>query len=237
MSYDLIVFDPSVAPRDREEFISWYRGTAVAELGQDYDAPFTSPGLRSWLFEMVSDFPPLNGSLASRNVDDPRLSDYGLSPSMIYVCFAWSQASAANKSVRRLAAKHGVGFFDVSRTPGVIWRPDEAPLFDVFYWLQEPNEEVAANRPVAMQVDDVIANLVPRMTREGDFVGLVDQNDNTLQFRRHLAQQAFWVEIPAPEQRGSFGSLVASTQLADLLRSLPATIKPTSFPQFRFQAW
>jgi hypothetical protein len=46
-----------------------------------------------------------------------------LGRSVIYGAFAWSEAEAAHKLARELAAKHQVGFFDVSAEEGDIWFP------------------------------------------------------------------------------------------------------------------
>jgi hypothetical protein len=49
--------------------------------------------------------------------------DYSIGRSVIYAAFAWSQAETAFEAVNRLAAKHGVGFFDVSSEQGEIRFP------------------------------------------------------------------------------------------------------------------
>jgi hypothetical protein len=64
----------------------------------------------------------MNGPLASDNPDDPRIADYSLGRSVIYGAFAWSEAEAARELAEELAAKHGVGFFDLSAAGG-IWFP------------------------------------------------------------------------------------------------------------------
>src|SRR6185436_510753 len=93
------------------------------------DAAVTTPELRAWFQEMAEVFPPLNGPSAGA-VDDPKTTDYAIGHSMIYAAFAWSQAGAAYQRVIALAAKQGVGFFDVSSTDGRIWYPDDGELKD-----------------------------------------------------------------------------------------------------------
>jgi hypothetical protein len=72
---------------------------------------------------MIKSFPPMNGPLASNDVDDPKVTDYSLARSIIYAAFAWSQAERAHGRTMELAAKHHVGFFDVSSKEGAIWFP------------------------------------------------------------------------------------------------------------------
>ncbi len=72
---------------------------------------------------MVKTFPPLNGPLATGDVDDPKVTDYGLNRSCVYACFGWSQANAAFEHTVRLAEKHRVGFFNVSSDDSDVWLP------------------------------------------------------------------------------------------------------------------
>ena len=52
------------------------------------------------------------------------MTDYSVGRTAIYACFAWSKAEAAYATVVRLAAKHGVGFFNVSSSKSEVWLPD-----------------------------------------------------------------------------------------------------------------
>lgn len=72
---------------------------------------------------MIKTFPPMNGPLASDDVDNPKVTDYSLGRAVVYAAFAWSQASAAHEATRSRAIKHRVGFFDVSSESGDIWFP------------------------------------------------------------------------------------------------------------------
>lgn len=126
MSYDLMVFDPASVPRSRAGFFNWYED----QQGADKDLPpsddpkaLTAP-LQSWFAEMIQTFPPLNGPLATDNVDDPKATDYGLGRKYIYACFGWSHAEAAYQHMKQLAEKHHVGFFNVSSDESDVWFPD-----------------------------------------------------------------------------------------------------------------
>ena len=47
MSYDLMVFDPAVAPRERAEFLEWHAQQTQWNEGHSYDDPIvSSPRLR-----------------------------------------------------------------------------------------------------------------------------------------------------------------------------------------------
>lgn len=129
MSYDLMVFEPTAAPRDRAAFMSWYGQQTEWAEGHSYaDPAVTSPALQRWFQEMIQYFPPLNGPLASTNLDSPQVTDHCIGQVVVYSAFAWSQADAAYAKMRELAIKHSVGFFDVSADDGEILFPGEAQL-------------------------------------------------------------------------------------------------------------
>lgn len=124
MSYDLMVFDPAAAPRDRDDFLRWYDTQTEWSEGHSYGDPqVTTPALASWFAEMAQAFSPMNGPLASKDYDNPKVTNYSIGRSVIYAAFAWSQAETAFEAVYRLAAKHGVGFYDVSAEEGEIRVP------------------------------------------------------------------------------------------------------------------
>lgn len=125
MSYDLMVFEPGSAPRDRAEFMTWYNDQTQWTEPHGYNDPsVTSARLRAWYDEMTIEFPNMNGpGISDDDFDNPKLTDYSIGQSVIYAAFAWSQAEGAYKAMRGLAVKHGVGFFDVSADEGEIWEP------------------------------------------------------------------------------------------------------------------
>jgi len=126
MSYDLMVFDPASAPRTRAAFLSWYeqQQSGDEDTPPSEDPRSLTPALQAWFVEMIQTFPPLNGPLASdENIDNPKTTDYGLSRTYVYACFAWSQAEAAFKHTVKLAEKHHVGFFNVSSDDSDVYAP------------------------------------------------------------------------------------------------------------------
>ena len=126
MSYDLVVFDPIVAPQDREKFVHWYRRTATWEDSRDDTVPGRcSPSLKSWFLEMIEIHPALNGPYAKPLglTEDPLEADYCMADHLIYVAFSASKPAAYQTSFT-LAAKHAVGLFAVSEPSGEVWFPD-----------------------------------------------------------------------------------------------------------------
>jgi len=129
MSYDLMVFEPSVAPRERMAFMEWYdKQTEWSESHGYNDPTVASPALQQWFDDMVRFYPPLNGPQASDDFDNPKLTDHCIGRHVIYSAFAWSCAEDARRTMRSLAAKHGVGFFEVSSNEGEILFPGDFDL-------------------------------------------------------------------------------------------------------------
>ena len=134
MSYDLMVFEPEAAPKEHQAFMRWYFGFTKWNEGHSYnDLSVTSQRLRSWLVEMQQTYPDMNSLEAADLLpeDDGSLSDYSIGKQAIYACFAWSKAEKAYSDVFELAAKHGVGFFDVSSAGEEVWMPDNGQLKQV----------------------------------------------------------------------------------------------------------
>jgi hypothetical protein len=60
MSYDILVFDPAYAPREREAFHQWWDAQADWSEPHPYNDPaFTTSSLRAWFMEMIESFPAL----------------------------------------------------------------------------------------------------------------------------------------------------------------------------------
>jgi hypothetical protein len=131
MSYDLMVFETGAAPKEHRWFIEWYfRQTKWIE-GHSYNDPgVTSARLQAWFSDMILLFPPFNGPFAKEELpeDEGTASDYSIGRQFIYVGFAWSKAEAAYQAVVGLAAKHQLGFFDVSSPEEEVWLPEKASI-------------------------------------------------------------------------------------------------------------
>jgi hypothetical protein len=129
MSYDLAVFDPFVAPREREEFEKWYWDQMERRASVDCHSPYTarSNRLQSWLGDMFAEFPPMNGPFARREnfegANASKVTDYNVAPHLVYAAFAWSVAESGYWASRAMAEKHGVGFFAASHSPAELIFP------------------------------------------------------------------------------------------------------------------
>ena len=118
MSFDLMVFEKTNAPKFFEDFLSWSTEQTQWTEDRDYDSvEGTSPQLEAWFMEMKATFPPLNGPycLSDEAITaeiENRLTDYSIGSSVIYAAFSWSAATEAGELAEKLARKHSVGFFN-----------------------------------------------------------------------------------------------------------------------------
>lgn len=125
MSYDLMVFKKDAAPRTTNEFMDWYLDQTQWAEEHSYDDPAnTSAELNDWFLEMITTFPALNGPYANEDYDNPNMTDYCIGKNVIYAAFGWPVAAKAYQTMIKLAAKHNVGFFNVSSTKGEILFPE-----------------------------------------------------------------------------------------------------------------
>lgn len=123
MSYDLVVFAPEAAPRKRPAFLDWYDAQTEWPEEHGYDDPArAAPALQDFYAELSEAFPPIPGG-DTEQVESG--TDYTIAPDLIYISFLdWDRIDQAHETVYRLAAKHALGFFDVSSDIAEVWLPD-----------------------------------------------------------------------------------------------------------------
>lgn len=122
MSYDLMVFAPEAAPSKRAAFLDWYEQQTDWDDDQAVDNPARStPALQAFFAELAAEFPP-----AQDDADEDTGTEYTFGPSLIYMSFLdWDKIDRAHEAVFKLAARHGLGFFDVSSDLAEAWLPDK----------------------------------------------------------------------------------------------------------------
>ena len=123
MSYDIAVFEPNDALRDRASFLAWYESRT--QWGpRAYDPTYVTPRLKSWFNEMIETYPPLNtpNRPSMRDADRwPNVVDYVFAEDMIYVAISGASVTIGRETVTRIAAKHGVGVYERSDSGDVLF--------------------------------------------------------------------------------------------------------------------
>jgi len=124
MSYDLMVFDPAVAPREAEAFLQWYDAQTEWNETHDYDDPKVSvPALQAFFAALAEHYPPMDGPLSDDEDDRPEVTDYSIGQHVVYASFDDEVAENAHDLVQVLANTHQLGFFDVSGDGAIVF-PD-----------------------------------------------------------------------------------------------------------------
>ena len=126
MSYDLMVFAADAAPARRPAFLDWYEEQTRWSEPHGYDDPaVAAPGLRAFYADLVAEFPPAGPAEPGNPAEPETGTDYTIGRALIYMSFLdWDRIDAAWETVYRLAARHEVGFFDVSSDLAEVWLPD-----------------------------------------------------------------------------------------------------------------
>lgn len=124
-----MVFAPDAAPdgarAKRAAFLDWYDDQTDWRDDLDYDDPgAATPALQAFYAELAVEFPPAPSSDAETEPDSG--TEYTIAPALIYMSFYdWDKIDQAHAAVSRLAAKHALGFFDVSSDLAEVWLPDK----------------------------------------------------------------------------------------------------------------
>lgn len=97
--------------------------------------------------------------------------------------------------------------------------------FHVFYCRQRTGEEIASHAPAPMETDRILALAGDVLEENGDFLGLVDDDDGVLQFiylaRGEGDEQPIRMEIPDLCRRENLIRHISNIELFELLRNLP----------------
>ena len=250
MSYDLMVFDPDMGPTNAVDFDRWYKQQTEWSEDHDYqDLGVCTPQLRSWFLDMIADFPAMNGPHASEgSEDDPRLTDYSIGRSIIYASFSWSRSREAYERVHELAGRHRVGLYNPNTTLEEIWVPTDAGKLTrlvaeqaagsvkVFYQCQSTGEDIPSAEAVWIDRGEAL-RLARRILREAkDFIGFVDEHDGCLQFMFEGGDKV-WIEVPVPEDKGSYGKFISRTEADILFEALPESFTRDCIPGHEFSPW
>lgn len=132
MSFDFMVFDPDIAPRNDEGFHAWFQNEVDDETGtasQD-SAIAVTDAIHQWYREMREMFTPSNGP---DKVELPtnasparalRTCEYYFRPRSVYLCFRWPAQDMARAAASTLAKEFGLGYYHVSAQHGQAVFPD-----------------------------------------------------------------------------------------------------------------
>ena len=107
------------------------------------------------------------------------------------------------------------------------------PTYPTFFELAQLGESIPSDAPIPFALPDVLA-ILDRL-REGDFMGILDPQENTLQVACQEGLR-YHVEVPVPAQRCSYMAMMGFGQLVALFESLPERFTPEFLPMLSTRA-
>lgn len=114
---------------------------------------------------------------------------------------------------------------------------DASHNYKVFYCVHHKAECVSSENPKTMSRQDALAVMKTVVAEKDAFLGFVDSKDVTLQFYAQEPHK-IWVEIPTPEMKGSFGTLLSEPKALDVVRNLSGDFEGEKKALgLKFQAW
>ena len=109
--------------------------------------------------------------------------------------------------------------------------------YRVFYLFARNGESVSSSSAVEMSVKDIREQILPRLHTEDDFIGLIDDADNTLQVLCESTPGRYWIELPMDAARASYGRQVGFSELSELIGSLPQVFDRADIPGLEYRPW
>ena len=130
MSFDIAVFEPSAAPRERGAFENWFAEQADwSKNGARGNPSIVSPALQSWCEDIQKTFPNLNGPdtpACEETRKEDYLADYSVGKHVIYISFSRAVTDEAKRAILRTASLHKVGVYDLGE--GRIFYPKDCDM-------------------------------------------------------------------------------------------------------------
>lgn len=110
------------------------------------------------------------------------------------------------------------------------------PSYRIFYSFYEDDAHIDGSEPVRVSSAELPAYL-RRLRLHGDFLGIVDEDEQAFQILYEEFSGCCWGEIPDAERSGSHGRFYLPDELAALLADLPDRFTPRSIPGLNFERW
>lgn len=109
--------------------------------------------------------------------------------------------------------------------------------YRVFYMFERSGESVSSASALEVSSRIIREQLLPRLQGEDDFLGIIDQEENTLQILCEPGLSRYWVELPLDAAKASYGRHMDFAQLQELIRDLPPVFDRDAFPGLEYRPW
>ena len=108
--------------------------------------------------------------------------------------------------------------------------------FQVFYHFYGNGASVDSNAPINERGRHLFA-LLGQLSEDGDFIGLIDAQGETLQVMYEAEDDAYWIEVIDVSKQGSHGKHMGFDELTDFFKALPERFQSDSISGSEFIAW
>ncbi|QMT41546.1 hypothetical protein [Neisseria shayeganii] len=110
------------------------------------------------------------------------------------------------------------------------------PTYRIFYSFYEDDAHIDSESPLPVAAAELPAYLA-RLRLHGDFLGLVDEDEQTFQIMYEEFSGYYWGEVPDGAREGSHGRFYTEEELETLLADLPDRFCPKHFDGLVFERW
>lgn len=109
-------------------------------------------------------------------------------------------------------------------------------MHDVFYSDYGREVHVPSNEPVRMDLASLLNLMDQVLVAPDNFLGVVDGRNHTLQFLVN-PEQTIWMEIPIPEQKGSYGKDASLEDCKLAVEQSQGSFSVDKIAGLKFQSW
>ena len=145
MSFDVMIFDPEIAPFDKEKFRAWCEAETGEKAARSSHTPEVADkdAFRDFYEQIREVFSPFNGPDDVALGTDPsqlrilRTCEYFFRPSSVYMCFRWPAQDFARATCSTFAKALNLGIFLISSKSPQARFPGDKFLYPYGNWRDE----------------------------------------------------------------------------------------------------
>ena len=108
--------------------------------------------------------------------------------------------------------------------------------YRVFFYFGASGAQISSAKAVETSLEDISEKLLERLVADGDYLGLIDGQDQVLQIAREAGDR-YWVELPVDAARASYGCHLELAALEELMETLPERFERSLFPGLQYRPW
>ena len=108
--------------------------------------------------------------------------------------------------------------------------------YRVFFYFGASGAQMSSAKAVEMSLEDISEKLLERLVAEGDYLGLIDDQEQVLQIARGAGDR-YWVELPLDAARASYGCRLDLAGLKEFIETLPERFELSGFEKLQYRPW